>query len=62
MTKRGGQIQDCITVFLSVFSGLSGVYGLYNEYTSKQIPVILWITALFTVNYWLCFYRLNKTK
>jgi hypothetical protein len=62
MGKRGGQLQECITVFLAAMSGLAGAYGIYNTYTQNQIPIIVWMSALFTFNYWLCFYRLNKNN
>jgi hypothetical protein len=62
MGKRGVEFQECMTVFLSILSGLAGVYGLYTGYTSKQIPTVLWVSALFTINYWLCFYRFYNKK
>jgi hypothetical protein len=57
---KSGEIQDCIKVFLAALSGIAGVYGIYNEYTSNQIPVVMWMSGLFAINYWLCFYHLKR--
>lgn len=62
MAKGGGQLRECIRVFLAVLSGITGLYGIYNDVSEKQSMVFVYIAALFTINYWLCFYRFQKLK
>lgn len=62
MAKGGGQIRECIRVFLSVLSGITGLYGICNKVNTEQPVVFVYIAALFTINYWLCFYRFQKLK
>jgi hypothetical protein len=60
--KEGGQVRECIRVFLSVLSGIAGLYGICNSVSTEQPFVFVYIAALFTINYWLCFYRFQKLK
>ncbi len=60
MGRRGGQIKECLTVFMAVFSSLAGIYGLYDAYTKNQVSVIVMMSALLTLYYWMCFYPINN--